>query len=62
MWGDVSGDGVVNILDVVVLVNIVLGNSDSSDNSSCGADMNGDGVINILDITTTIAYILSGGS
>ena len=39
---DVNGDGVVNILDIVVIAG-ALGNPD-------GPDLNGDGVVNILDI------------
>jgi hypothetical protein len=42
------------VLDVVLMVNMVLGNGyDES------ADMNGDGIINVLDIVTLINAILS---
>jgi len=52
--GDLNDDGVLNILDVVLMVNMVLG--DGYDES---ADMNGDGIINVLDIVTLINAILS---
>ena len=52
--GDLNDDGILNILDVVLMVNMVLdgGYEDA-------ADMNGDGVINILDIVTLINTILN---
>ena len=52
--GDVSGDNIVNILDIVQMVNMVLGTMDSVP----GADLNGDGTINILDIVLVINIIL----
>ena len=51
--GDVNSDGVVNILDVVLMVNMVLGNGYDEI-----ADMNGDGELNILDIVFFIDVIL----
>jgi hypothetical protein len=45
MAGDVTQDGVVNVLDVIQLVNIVLGVASGSD----AADLNADGLVNILD-------------
>jgi hypothetical protein len=52
--GDVSGDNVVNILDVVQMVNMVLGTMDSVP----GADLNDDDTINILDIVLVVNIIL----
>jgi len=52
--GDVNADGVVNILDIVLLVNMVL-----SDEYNASADINNDGVINILDIVALVNIILS---
>jgi hypothetical protein len=45
LTGDLNGDGMVNVLDVVVLVNIVLGGSEPID----AGDLNGDGIINASD-------------
>jgi len=53
--GDLNGDEVLNILDVVLLVNIVLGNTEPVGEG----DMNGDGILNILDIVTLVNVILS---
>lgn len=53
--GDVNGDGVVNISDINVLINLILtGNNDPA------GDVNNDGQINISDINATINIILSG--
>ncbi len=57
--GDASGDGLVNILDVVQTVNFVLGNLSFSDEQFCSADMNEDGIVNVLDIVTMVNYILN---
>ena len=51
--GDINADGVVNILDVVLLVNMVL-----SAEYNALADLNNDGVINILDIVALVNIIL----
>ena len=56
--GDVNGDGQVNVTDVTVLVNIILGTvSDSSFVSR--ADLDGNGTVNVTDATTLVNMILS---
>jgi len=51
--GDINGDGVLNILDIVSLVNLVL--ASSYDNN---ADINQDNTLNILDIVSLVNLIL----
>jgi len=51
--GDVNSDGLVNILDVVLLVNMVLSNEYNP-----SGDLNSDGTINILDVVLLIGLIL----
>ena len=53
--GDVNGDLIVDILDVITEVNIVLGNVEVNS----AADINSDGMVNILDIISIINIILS---
>ena len=53
--GDVNSDDIINILDVILTVNIILGNSGF--NSS--ADINNDEVIDVLDIVQLVNMILS---
>ncbi len=51
--GDISGDGIVNVLDVVAMVNLVLsGGYDEV------ADMNSDGTLNVLDVVLLVGIIL----
>ena len=52
--GDINGDAVLNVLDVVLTVNMALNLDDQND---C-ADINSDDIINILDIVLLINLIL----
>ena len=56
LLGDVNGDDILNVLDVVAIVNSITGGTTISD---C-ADVNGDGVINVLDIVSIVNLILGG--
>ena len=47
-------DGIINILDIIITVNIILGTE--SENSN--ADVNSDGTINILDVINILNIIL----
>ena len=51
--GDVNGDGVVNALDVVAVINAVLGIQ-----ASPAADVTGDGAVNALDVVFVINRVL----
>ena len=52
-YGDSNADGIVNVLDVVVMVNLVLsGEYDEV------ADINGDGIVNVLDVVLLVGIIL----
>jgi PKD repeat protein len=54
--GDVTGDGGINILDIVQIANYIIGSS--SPEYECAADFNQDGNINILDIVNVANYII----
>ena len=51
--GDIGGDGTLNVLDVVAMVNLVL----SGDYDEV-ADMNADGNLNVLDVVLLVGVIL----
>jgi len=53
--GDINGDGINNVLDVVALLNCVLGN----DCNVCLGDMNQDEILNVLDVVILVNIILS---
>ena len=56
--GDINFDGTVDVLDVVRVVNIVIGNYDPSQSEFNAADLNNDDVINVLDIVSLVNIIL----
>ena len=57
--GDVNADDVVNVSDIVVLVNYILGGGTGA--VDCG-DLNDDGITNVSDIVQVVNYILGGGT
>jgi len=57
--GDINGDGGINVLDVVALINQVLSGG-GVDVHGCLGDMNEDGVLDILDITMLIKKVIDG--
>ena len=60
--GDVDGNGVVNVLDVIMAVSIVLGTHQPTEDQLLRADIDGNGQINVVDILSIIQIILSGGA
>ncbi len=59
MPGDANGDGVVDILDVLAIIQYFHGN-DPEPFYFENADVNQDGVIDLLDVIETVAIIESG--
>ena len=57
LYGDANADGVLNVLDVVLTINIILC-ADCPDNYNVCSDLNEDGVINVLDVVAMINMIL----
>ena len=55
--GDLNHDGYVNITDVVLLSNYVLGNE--ANIFKFEADLNGDGLVNITDVVTLTGIVLN---
>ena len=53
--GDINGDEIADILDIISMVNFIL----VTDFDSC-SDLNSDGIVNILDIILIINIILEG--
>ena len=59
---DVNQDGVVNILDVIMAVNIVLSVIEPSPPQRLAADCNADGIVNILDVVGIVNVVLGTGA
>ena len=53
--GDVNDDGDVDVLDVVILINIILG----FDDPNYAGDLNDDGTIDVIDVVLLVNIILS---
>ena len=62
--GDVNGDGVVDIIDIIVAVNHFLGTADPPLTGAeiDRADCNADGVVDILDIVGIVNVLLGTGT
>ena len=58
--GDTNGDGLTNILDVVGLVNFIIGGLELDECGLVAADFNSDGTVNILDVVGLVSSILGG--
>ena len=56
--GDINMDDTINVLDIVLAVNYVLGAEELSSYQAQLADMNSDGIVNILDIILIVNLIL----
>ena len=53
-FGDLNADGTANILDILVLINMIIGTTPIEGN----VDMNQDNTLNILDLVVLLNYIL----
>ena len=56
---DITGDGIVNVVDIVALVNMILSNTETGQAVLCLYDLTGDGIINVVDIVLLVNYIMS---
>ena len=57
-----NADGASNVLDIVQIVNYILGSVEFDDCQLESADLNGDGAANVLDIVAIVNVILDGRS
>ncbi len=58
LLGDLDDDGIINILDIIVEVNIILGAIDPTPQQEIAGDLNADGNIDILDVISLVNLIL----
>ena len=57
-FGDVNSDESVNVLDIVTIVNFIMGNGEPTEYEACAGDINEDGSMNVLDIVTIVNIIM----
>ena len=58
--GDVNEDGLLNILDLVIIVNGIIGATELTDDQEDIADENQDTLVNILDLVALINRVVGG--
>ena len=56
--GDTNNDNVVNVADIVLVVNGILGFATLSEAELCNSDIDGDGIVNVADIVNMVTMIL----
>jgi len=54
--GDTNGDALVNVLDIVSMINYILGIGELLE--ICSADLNNDSLVNVLDVVLVVNIIL----
>ena len=57
--GDVNFDNQINVIDIVIMVNFILGITTPTDEEFIASDVNEDGQLNILDLVDNISNILN---
>ena len=56
--GDTNLDGVINVQDIVILINFILGFSNPNEQEFINSDINEDGIVNVLDVIIIVNNIL----
>jgi len=59
VMGDLNSDGAVDILDVILLVAIILGQVSGTEYQNIVGDTNGDLVLDVIDIVTIVGWIMN---
>ena len=57
--GDINQDSIINVLDIISLINFVLGSDAPTSDEMILSDLNQDGIINVLDIVSLVNLILN---
>ena len=57
--GDVNGDSIINIQDIILIVGILLGSYEPNEDQLINADINQDNIIDVLDIVLIINIIFN---
>ena len=53
--GDINGDEILNVLDIVLMINMILSNE-----YSVVADVNEDGSVDVLDVVLMVNILIGG--
>ncbi|NOZ08618.1 MAG: trypsin-like serine protease [FCB group bacterium] len=58
LYGDLNEDEIINVQDVIIIINIILGNMEPTEYQAEAGDLNGDGIIDVLDIVAVVNLIM----
>lgn len=58
-YGDVNQDGKIDVRDVVLVMQYIIGLQDLTEDQYKAADVNGDGVVNVQDVTMIMRHVLN---
>jgi len=59
LLGDFNEDAIINVLDIIFMVNVILGPIEDIDDYLCFGDFNQDGTLNIQDVIMLVSFILN---
>ena len=59
LLGDINQDLIINVLDIISLINFVLGSDIPTSDEMMLSDLNQDDIINVLDIVSLVNLILN---
>ena len=59
LLGDLNQDSILSVLDLILLINIILGNEEPTSSQLLAGDLNQDSIINILDAIALVNIIIS---
>ena len=57
--GDLNEDSLIDVLDIVIVINIIIGNEIPNTNQLISGDINTDNTIDVLDIVQLVNSILN---
>ena len=57
--GDINVDDIINITDLLLILNLILGNQNLTSYQEWASDLSNDGLINITDILLTVNIIIN---
>ena len=58
MLGDVNCDTLIDVLDILMMVNTIINESDTTDYQGWASDLNQDGIIDILDVLNVVNIVI----
>ena len=58
--GDVNDDAILDVLDLVIIVDYILGIEIPTEEQLITADINNDGILDVIDLVQLVVIIIEG--